>query len=147
MSCQKWWMFLPLRREKNPCNRLCLSPLGTDLKMIFAVNNVQEFGTFRLKLTNEHHLPRRALSTVWTSHHCSEIWHLARAKARAFFFPIQTFLVVACFWNRPLIWRNWMLSVVNEHAGGSPKPPKAVVFPISWQNQNQKFSWTIKTQK
>ena len=37
---------------------------GADLKMIFAVNNVQEFWSFRLKPTNEHQLPRRALSAV-----------------------------------------------------------------------------------
>ena len=113
----------------------------------YAVDNTQVFGAFRLKPTNEHHLPQRGLSAVWTSHHCSEFWHLARAKARAFFLPVQTFSVVACFSNRPLIWWNWTLSVVNEHAGGSPKPPKLVVFPISWPNQKNKNFLNYKNTK
>jgi hypothetical protein len=29
--------------------------------MIFAMDNAQEFGTFRLKPTNEYHLPQREL--------------------------------------------------------------------------------------
>ena len=49
---------------------------------------------------------------------------MARAKARAFFLLDQTFSAVALYFKSAIWWRNQTFSVVNEHAGGSPKPPK-----------------------